>query len=81
MERIEEKTIARKVHNIYCDNCKKLIGSSEEQDDGYYDKLGIELPTIKFGSLYYHPYARKIFCKDCFLIKFNEIQEVLANLC
>lgn len=66
MDKVEnhEKIVKIKTHTFYCDICNKLIGKSEEEDDGYYKELGeyelgFHLPKIGFFDLH------KNLCDEC----------------
>lgn len=34
-----KKEVMQVIHEFYCDNCGKFLGSSAEYDDGYYEEL------------------------------------------
>ena len=50
-------------HQIYCDYCKKFIGSSIEYDDGYYEKLGEVEEKVYIYNDWYK--LNKTLCEDC----------------
>ena len=77
---IKKKQIKTKIlHEIYCDDCGKYLGTSEEYEDGYYEEdgkfeMGVYIPEY----CWYH--INKCFCEECkekFVSKFrNTILEL-----
>ena len=43
MEKEEYKKVEKQecIHHFYCDCCEKHLGSSEEYEDGYYERFGV----------------------------------------
>ena len=64
---MEEQIITYKqtctLHRFHCDECNKYLGTTEEYDDGYYQKLG-EL-QLKFYLPYDWYKVEKCLCKEC----------------
>ena len=77
MEDIEfiEVTIIKKTHVYICDDCNKLIGKSEEQEDGYYAELGEIEYKFYVGDKWY--VSRKTLCNQC---KEKYKDKVIASL-
>lgn len=61
--KFETRTVEECVHNFYCDGCNKYLGSSEECDDGYYNKLGEFHLHFFIKDSWYG--VDKIFCDKC----------------
>ena len=40
MEKSEKIIKESYMHYFYCDNCNQYLGTSEEHDDGWYEKFG-----------------------------------------
>lgn len=80
MEKI--KTTIRKVehneHQFYCDDCNRYLGSTEENCDGYYSKLGeLELDFYLADGWYI---AKRCFCEDCKEKYLSRLQIALNEL-
>ena len=76
MEKIIKKIVEVEdvVHEFYCDDCNKHLGTSYECDDGWYDELGrFEQKVYVNGWLYF----RKCLCDKC---KYETINKLRTNL-
>lgn len=70
----EKKEIIKTTHEFYCDNCGKFLGSSEEWEDGYYEKFGSfenkldiynsRVHNKKYKESGWYTY-KKILCDKC----------------
>lgn len=71
MDKVEnyEKIVKINTHTFYCDICNKLIGKSEEDDDGYYNKLGAYYQDFYLNGKWF--YLKRNLCNEC-KNKFNE---------
>ena len=65
------------IHKFYCDMCKKFIGESEEDDDGYYEELGTYEQSFLIGHWYK---LNMCLCKDCREKKNKEIITTIKSL-
>lgn len=68
MEKIIQEDIVKKetitYHEIYCDECGKLISKEREYDDGYYYKPNtFKFTFCSFNKIYK---LRKSICNSCF---------------
>lgn len=75
MEKIkhEERVEVVTVHEFYCDDCGKFLGSSMELDDGYYAEIGAK--SWKYGDLK----LKGHYCDKC-MVKIGErIEETLRG--
>lgn len=65
MERVihKTKTITTTSHIFHCDECGRLLGSSDEHEDGWYQSFGA------FDIEWYTPKGwyqlEKCLCKEC----------------
>lgn len=75
---IIERTVQEKIHNFYCDRCNKLLGSSNECEDGYYPEFGdFALRFYVFNQWYVSENHFCDKCKDKFI---NTVKETLEKL-
>lgn len=81
MHKIESvtKTVTETIHHFYCDGCGKLLGSTHEHNDGFYDWLG------EFDILWRIPdygciELNKNFCKKCKQQFLDELVTKLENI-
>lgn len=72
----EEIKHIRKKHNIYCDNCEKLIAVETEYEDGYYPDHIFNLQLYVDGWLDY----KKQLCDECRIKVQQQIREGLLDL-
>lgn len=80
MEKLEiiERTVQDKIHNFYCDECNKLLGSSHECDDGYYKEFG-EFKLRFFASDHWYV-SENHFCDKCKNKFINTVIDTLKEL-
>lgn len=50
-------------HSFYCDTCKKYLGTSEELEDGWYQKIGKFEIKIPIMNKWYQ--LEKCLCDNC----------------
>ena len=70
-------TIERIEHKFYCDRCGKHLGTSQEDDDRYFEKFGSYTNSIRIGEEWY--YVKKNFCDECEEKYLTELAEVLKD--
>ena len=73
-----EEMITTVTHVFRCDNCNKVLGKSEEYDDGYYDKFGEVEYNFHLGDSWY--LSRKTLCEQCKKKYHNEIIDALSKV-
>lgn len=81
MEKIKEitKKVEKYEHSFYCDECDKYLGTSEEYDDGWYEKHGeFELKFYVNGNGWYR--VEKCLCGDCIKKFINKVELNLINM-
>lgn len=74
-EIIKEVKIAE--HSFYCDECNKYLGTSQEYDDGWYERFG-EFELNLYIDDWYQ--LKKCLCDDCRKSILNNIKVNLINL-
>ena len=81
MEKINtvNKTIEYRYHTFYCDICNKELGTTEEWEDGYYNKLGEYTQSFNLSGVKWFE-LEKVLCDKC-KDEFNEkIKNALFDL-
>ena len=80
MEQIKStiKTIEKRQHLFYCDECGKYLGASTEYDDGYYQTYGDF--RLKFCVVDNWYRVTKCFCDDCREKFINNVKTNLTNM-
>jgi len=80
MEKTETQTITTELyyHHFYCDHCGAHLGTSEEYDDGYYQRFG------DFELKWYTPagwYRQELcLCDECKEKHLSKIYSALEQL-
>lgn len=65
-------------HSFYCDKCNKYLGTSEEYDDGWYQKFGEFSLAFYVEDEWYEIYKCLCdYCKDEFV---DNLKSVLKNI-
>ena len=70
------KTYTQEEHSFYCDECEKYLGTSQEYDDGWYQKLG-EFELDVYIDDWYR--LKKCLCDECEKAYVDSIQTELIN--
>ena len=80
MDRVKDEqiTVTHRVHEFYCDDCGKLLGSCVECDDGYYKQFG-EYERSAFVSRN-RMKLKKHLCDKCALAMTQKIEAALREL-
>jgi len=80
METIEtrKEMITMETHVFRCDDCNKILGKSEEYEDGYYDTFGEVEYHFNLGNSWY--LSRRTLCEQCKKKYHNAIIDALNNL-
>ena len=77
----ETRTIYKKElveHSFYCDSCNEYLGTTEEYDDGWYDKLGRF--ELKFFVANEWLYLEKCLCDTCRDNLVNNMKSILKSM-
>lgn len=79
MEKVEEivKMEVTYKHSFYCDKCGKHLGTTEEQDDGWYDECGEFELRIYLNGWYV---LKKHLCDSCIDDFVDEAKTTLINM-
>lgn len=77
MERIAYHQKLTNAHEFYCDKCNKLIGSTFEHENGYYEKLGAV--NIQF-ELHMRYKFNKTLCEYCYKQLIWKLDDTFLNL-
>lgn len=76
---INEEVVTQQItHEFYCDKCGKLIGSSKEWDDGYYEELGLYNQSINVTNDGWYKFSGH-YCIDCKTAKKVEFMKLLFD--
>ena len=75
----EEIVKIKITHNFFCDGCNKLLGSSVEYEDGYYDHIGEYEHTVFFKHVGKFT-INKCLCDNCRLALDKKIQQSMEDL-
>lgn len=71
-----ERIAAMAYHNFYCDECMRLIGTSFEFEDGYYEELGeLELQLYVAPDWYKLKKHLCIKCREDYILKLKKSLE------
>ena len=85
MAEIIEVISTGRFHVFYCDECKRFIGRSVENDDFYYEPHGFGLPIINLMSdagvitlaSYSSESKNKLLCRECYEQKVESFKQAL----
>jgi len=76
-ETTDVEAVMRRVHNFYCDNCEKFLGTRTEYDDGFYDEIGKCEYKIFINNKWFE--RKSILCESCKQKFENEFIEALGK--
>lgn len=79
---LKENSLNVKAHQFYCDGCNRLLGESEEKEDGTYESVGeynLKLHLIPSGNGgWFHINGH--YCNACRGKMIRKIEKGIINL-
>ena len=80
MEKTKEviKEIKQYEHSFYCDECNKYLGTSQEYDDGWYERYGEFELDVYIDNSWYR--LKKCLCDDCRKSVLTNVKINLINM-